>query len=85
MPAAQILANENERQLTLEAYGLFGTQADEVFDSITSIAANICDVPISVISLIDRERQWFLPAMACPGKKPLAVTHYALTPFWIIS
>ena len=69
MPAATIPANENVRQLALEAYGLFGTQADEVFDSIISIAANMCDVPISVIGLIDRERQWFFARKGMPREE----------------
>ena len=30
-----------------------------MFDDLTQLAAQICDVPISVVSLVDADRQWF--------------------------
>lgn len=32
---------------------------ETVFDTITRIASDVCDTPISLISLIDDKRQWF--------------------------
>lgn len=43
----------------LESYGLLDTPPDAVFDSITQAAANLCETPIALISLIDPKRQWF--------------------------
>lgn len=59
MPAAPKPKNESQRQKALESYGLIGTQAEPVFETIIRLAAELCDAPMAMISLIDRERQWF--------------------------
>ena len=52
-------SNETERLKTLELLKILDTDAEREFDDLTRIAAQICGVPISVISLIDADRQWF--------------------------
>jgi hypothetical protein len=43
----------------LLAFELLDTPAEAMFDNITTLAAQICNTPIALISLVDAERQWF--------------------------
>jgi GAF domain-containing protein len=53
-------ANTEKRRLeTLKELNILDTAAEKEFDDIIALAALICNVPISLISLIDEERQWF--------------------------
>jgi diguanylate cyclase (GGDEF)-like protein/PAS domain S-box-containing protein len=59
--------NEEERLAALHGFSLLDTPAEEVFDAITRIAAQICNAPIALISLVDRDRQWFKSNYGLPG------------------
>ena len=59
MKKPTIPENETERLTALESYRILDTLPESSFDSITSIAAFICKTPISLVSLIDKDRQWF--------------------------
>lgn len=52
--------DERERLEALRRYGAFGLLRAAVFDDISRLAAFICRTPISLITLIDTNRQWFL-------------------------
>ena len=51
--------NEKERLQLLETYSILDTLPEADFDNITAIASQICNIPISLITLVDRDRQWF--------------------------
>lgn len=52
-------ANETERLRALRSYKILDTKPEERFDELTQLAAIICDAPISLITLLDADRQWF--------------------------
>lgn len=56
---ASLPSNENDRVSALNSLGILDSDAEEFFDRITRIAANVLDVPIALVSLVDSERQWF--------------------------
>lgn len=53
---------EERRRLALKRYGLLDTAPEAIFDGITLAIANICQVPIALVSLVDSNRQWFKSA-----------------------
>ena len=59
MPKAPLPANEAERLRSLEAYDVLDTPDEEAFDEIARIASLILDTPIALVSLVDRDRQYF--------------------------
>ncbi len=50
---------EAERLKALNHYQILDSFPEEQFDRLTKLACIICDVPISLISLVDENRQWF--------------------------
>lgn len=51
--------NEAARLAAVRRYAILDTPPDGTFDNITSLAAHFFDVPIAVISIVDRDRVWF--------------------------
>jgi len=50
---------ETARLAALHALRVLDTPPEAAFDGITRLAARLFDVPISLISFVDRDRQWF--------------------------
>jgi two-component system NtrC family sensor kinase len=68
--------NEQERLETLEAYRVLDTLPEEEFDRLAKLASYICGTPIALISLIDKDRQWFKSNVGLEGvtETPLEVS-----------
>jgi PAS domain S-box-containing protein len=58
---------EARRLAALRELGVLDTLAEPAFDTITRTAAQLCGVPIALISLIDAQRQWFKSNIGLPG------------------
>ncbi|HYN93930.1 MAG TPA: GAF domain-containing sensor histidine kinase [Pilimelia sp.] len=54
-----IPADEADRVRALRELDVLDTPPDEEFDQIVALASRICGVPMSLVSLIDTDRQWF--------------------------
>eukprot|EP01037_Dinobryon_pediforme_P012534 gene12534-12623_t len=52
-------ADEAARLEALYRYNVLDTRPEEGFDRITRLAKTVMNTPIVLISLVDRERQWF--------------------------
>jgi len=50
---------EAERIKSLKSYLVLDTEAEEEIDNLTELASEICETPISLVSLVDEKRQWF--------------------------
>jgi PAS domain S-box-containing protein len=44
----------------LHSYAVLDGATDAALDALVRVASNICETPIALVSLIDRDRQWFL-------------------------
>ena len=51
--------NEDLRLQVLSSHDILDTEPEDAFNSITGLAAQLSGVPISLVSLVDRERQFF--------------------------
>ena len=51
--------DEQKRLRALKSYEILDTLSEAEYDGITRLAAQICGTKISLISLIDEDRQWF--------------------------
>lgn len=56
---ANVAPREAARLEALNDYRILDTEAEASYDDITYLAAQLCDVPIALISLVDADRQWF--------------------------
>jgi signal transduction histidine kinase len=54
----EIPDNERQRQEAVERYQLLDTLPESSYDSITDLIAYICDTPISLITLLDHDRNF---------------------------
>jgi signal transduction histidine kinase len=56
---APIASNDEERLKELLDYKILDTEPETAYDELSELASVICQAPIALVSLVDRERQWF--------------------------
>ncbi len=59
MPAPPRPPDEDRRLETVRLYDILDSESEAIFDDLTKIAAHLLDVPISLITIVDDQRQWF--------------------------
>ncbi len=59
MPPAPLPWNEVDRLEALQSYEILDTPCEASFDNIAGLAAWLTACPISLVSLVDQDRQWF--------------------------
>ena len=59
MPAPRHPVDEAERLAALQDYDVLDSEAERTTDDLVHLAGRIAGTPVSLISLVDAERQWF--------------------------
>ena len=53
------MTNHKKRIEVLNDLGVLDSGPERVYDDLTKLTADICEVPICLISLVEENRQWF--------------------------
>lgn len=59
MHAHYALADEPARLAALQRLAILDTPREEAFDNVVNLVRTVLSVPISAVTLIDKDRQWF--------------------------
>lgn len=79
--SAPLPDDESDRLLALQLLHVLDSSEEAAFDQITARAATIFQVPICLVSLVDRERQWFKSRQGldvCETSRELAFCAHAI-------
>lgn len=69
MLAAAPSKNEEFRLESLYSLRILDTDPEERFDRVTRLAKRLFNVPIALVSIVDRERQWFKSSIGLDVKE----------------
>lgn len=59
--------NDSQRLDILRKYEILDSEAEKEFDDLTQLASFICNTPISIVTFIDEDRQWFKSKVGFDG------------------
>jgi two-component system, sensor histidine kinase and response regulator len=75
---APLPENEADRLTALRDLEVLDTPPEVAFDELAALAADICQAPFALVSLVDAERQWFKSAVGwLTGETPREVAFCA--------
>lgn len=80
LPVIPMPEREEERIEALRRYRVLDTACERVFDEIAAAAAAACGTPMSAITLVDRNRQWFKAQRGLGCVRRPATWPFARTP-----
>ena len=84
MSVARIPADEVARLAALRSYDLLDQPSEAAIDALVRVAARVCEMPISLVSLIDADRQWYLSQIGLEvrqtSREVAFCSHAILTP-----
>lgn len=60
-------SQEASRQRALDRYRIVDSISEEAYDDIVRVASELCDAPMALVTLIDRDRQWFKATTGLEG------------------
>ena len=67
--------NQADRLEELESYGILDSGPEESFDEVVALVRQLCDVPVALISLVDKDRQWFKARVGfAPPQTPIEMS-----------
>jgi diguanylate cyclase len=69
MKQAPIPANELQRLAELQSFEILDTKQETIYDDLGEIARCIAGTPIGLISLVDKNRQWFKTCLGLGTKE----------------
>lgn len=64
---ATIAGDEARRLAAVRRYNVLDTPPDGAFDRITALAAQLFDVPIALVTIVDHDRIWFKSKFGLAG------------------
>lgn len=59
--------DESARQRELDLYRMVDSLPETAYDDIARLASTLCDAPIALVSLVDRDRQWWKAKVGVDG------------------
>lgn len=74
-------SDEDARLAALLRYHVLDTHLEKQFDDIARLASQVCDTPMALISLVDKDRQWFKAKVGVdvPGtSRDISACHYTI-------
>lgn len=81
MQKAPIPKNEEERLIAVHNLAILDTEPEKRFDAITEEVKDKLDVPISTLTIIDKDREWFKSKQGVDkkeGKRDISFCGHAL-------